>query len=170
MPSQYAQMTRPEFEHEMATTRRLLERIPQDKLGWTMDDRSKTLAYNGCHLADMPGWTANILHEPFFDMNPPGGEPFATPDLGTVQEILELFDANVADAVRAIESFSDDAVMENWEFRDNGNVLFTLPRAAAFRTWVISHTIHHRAILSVYFRQLGVKVPSIYGPSGDEGA
>ena len=77
--------------------------------------------------------------------------------------------ANVADAVKAIETFADDAVMQDWEFRDGGNVMFTLPRAGAFRTWVLSHSIHHRAILSVYFRQLGVKVPSIYGPSSDEG-
>jgi len=168
MPSQYTQMTLPEFTHEMATTRKLLERIPQDKLGWQMDERSKTLAYNGSHLAEMPGWTANILHEPYFDMNPPGGEPFDTPDLASVAEILELFDANVADATKAIETVADAAIMEPWEFRDNGTVLFTLPRAAAFRTWVLSHTIHHRAILSVYFRQLGVKVPSIYGPSSDE--
>ena len=169
MPGQYAQMTLPEFTHEMATTRKLLERIPEDKLDWKMDDRSHTLAWNGSHLAEMPGWTANILHEPFFDMNPTGDDPYDTPNLTSVAQILELFDANVARAAKAIEGFRDEAVMENWEFRDNGKVLFTLPRAAAFRAWCISHSIHHRAILSVYFRQLGVKVPSIYGPSSDEG-
>ncbi|MGD1915598.1 MAG: DinB family protein [Phycisphaerales bacterium] len=166
---QYAQMTLPEFSYELSTTRKLLERIPEAKLDWKMDERSHTLAWNGAHLAEMPGWTANILHQPFFDMNPPGGEPYETPSLTSVAQILEMFDANVADAVKAIETFSDDAVMQDWEFRDAGNVMFTLPRAGAFRTWVLSHSIHHRAILSVYFRQLGVKVPSIYGPSSDEG-
>jgi len=168
MSNTYAQMTLPEFNHEMATTRKLLERIPEDKLDWKMQDRSHTLAWNGSHLAEIPGWTANILHEPFFDMNPADGEPYETPGLTSVAQMLDLFDSNVAQAAKAIETFADEAVMESWEFRDNGNVLFALPRVAAFRAWVISHSIHHRAILSVYFRQLGVKVPSIYGPSSDE--
>lgn len=165
---QYAQMTLPEFTHEMATTRKLLERIPEDKLDWKMDDRSHTLAWNGAHLCEMPGWAANILHEPFFDMNPPGGKAYDTPTLTSVAAMLELFDANVAAGARAIETVRDETLMEPWELRDNGAALFSLPRVAAFRAWVISHSIHHRAILSVYFRQLGVKVPSIYGPSSDE--
>lgn len=153
----------------MATTRKLLERIPSDKLDWKMDERSHTLAWNGSHLAEIPGWSANILTEPFFDMNPGGNSPYSTEVFTSVDQLLARFDEHVAQAAKAIETVRDEAIMESWEFRDNGAVLFAMPRAAAFRTWVISHAIHHRAILSVYFRQLGVPVPSIYGPSSDEG-
>lgn len=168
MPSAYAQFTLPEFQHEMATTRKLLERIPQDKLDWKMDDRSHTLAWNGSHIAEIPGWSANILTEPFFDMNPGGDNAYSTEVFTSVDQILARFDEHVAQAAKAIQGVRDEAVGEMWQFKDNGTVLIEMPRFAAFRTWVISHSIHHRAILSVYFRQLGVKVPAIYGPSGDE--
>lgn len=168
MPSAYAQFTLPEFTQEMATTRKLLERIPRDKMDWKMDERSHTLGWNGSHLAEIPGWSANILTEPFFDMNPGGNAAFATEVFKDTRQILARFDENVAEARRAIEGVRDEAVTELWQFRDNGSVLFEMPRFAAFRTWVISHGIHHRAILSVYFRQVGVKVPAIYGPSADE--
>lgn len=168
MPGQYAQMTRPEFEHEMATTRKLLERIPEDKLDWKMDDRSHTLAWNGSHIAEIPGWAANILTEAFFDMNPGGNNAYSTEVFKGVAPLLARFDEHVAQATAALNTIRDEHVAETWQFKDNGQVLIEMPRFAAFRTWVISHTIHHRAILSVYFRQLGVKVPSIYGPSGDD--
>lgn len=168
MPRAYAQFTLPEFTQEMATTRKLIERIPQDKLDWKMDERSHTLGWNGSHLAEIPGWSANILTEPFFDMNPGGNAPFSTEVFKDTRQMLARFDENLAEARRAIEGVRDEAVTEIWQFRDNGSVLFEMPRFAAYRTWVISHGIHHRAILSVYFRQVGVKVPAIYGPSADE--
>lgn len=164
----YAHATLPEFDHEMATTRKLLERVPEDKLGWKPNDKSNSIGWNACHLAEIPGWAANILVEPFFDMHPPGGEPYRTPSLVSRRAILELFDANVAEGRRALERLSDAALMEPWQLREGGQVFLELPRVAAFRTWVISHSIHHRAILSVYFRLVGVPVPAIYGPSADE--
>lgn len=164
----YAQMTLPEFEHEMATTRKVLERVPEDKLDWKAHAKSNTIGWNACHLAEIPGWASNILTEPFFDMNPTGSDPYKTPELKTRQAILDFFDSNVADAKKAIAGMKDSALMEMWQFKDNGQVLLEMPRAAAFRAWVISHTIHHRAILTVYYRLTGVPVPAIYGPSGDE--
>lgn len=164
----YAQMTMPEFEHEMNTTRKLLERLPDDKLDWKANAKSNTIGWNGCHLAEIPGWGANILGESHFDMNPTGGAPYKTPSLKTRKEILDLFDANVASAKQALARLSDSSLMDRWQLRDHGAVLLEMPRAAAFRTWVLSHSIHHRAILSVYFRLVGVPVPAIYGPSSDE--
>ncbi|HRJ49309.1 MAG TPA: DinB family protein [Phycisphaerales bacterium] len=167
-PMTYATMTLPEFEHEMATTRKMLERVPEDKLSWKPHEKSNTIGWNACHLAEIPGWAANILTEPFFDMNPTGDNPYKTPDLASRKAILDLFDANVAAAKKAIAEVKDSAIMETWQFKDNGAVILEMPRAVALRTWVISHTIHHRAILSVYYRLNGVPVPAIYGPSGDE--
>ena len=164
----YAQMTLPEFEHEMATTRKVLERLPEDRLNWRANEKSNTIAWNACHLAEIPGWGANILTEPFYDLNPTGTNPHKTPSFKSRSEILAMFDANVAEAKKAIAGVKDSAVMEPWELRDSGMVLLTMPRAVAFRTWILSHTIHHRAILTTYYRLLGVPVPAIYGPSADE--
>ncbi len=164
----FAQMTLPEFEHEMGTTRKMLERVPEDKLDWKAHAKSNTIGWNACHLAEIPGWAANILTEGFFDMNPSGKAPYKTPDLRSRAAILAMFDANVAEARKAIAGMKDSALMEAWQLRDNGAMVLEMPRVVAFRTWVISHMIHHRAILSVYYRLTGVPVPAIYGPSGDE--
>lgn len=161
-------MTMPEFEHEMATTRKMLERLPENRLDWKPHPKSNTIGWNACHLAEIPGWGASILAEPYYDMNPPGGEPYRTPSLTTRGEILALFDAGVTAAKKAIAAVDEASVMAPWQLRDNGTVLLEMPRAVAFRTWVLSHSIHHRAILSVYFRMNDVPVPAIYGPSADE--
>lgn len=164
----FAKTTLPEFDHEMAITRRVLERFREERAEWRANEKSNTLGWNACHLAEIPGWTANILTEPFFDGNPTGDAPHKTPHLATTREILEFFDANVAEGRTALESIADASVTEVWEFRDHGTVLLQMPRGVAFRTWVMSHTIHHRAILTVYYRLLGVPVPAVYGPSADE--
>ncbi len=165
----YAEMTLPEFEREMAVTRKVLERVPEDRLDFKPCEKSNTIGWNANHLAEIPGWAANILTEPFFDMNPSGNEPYRSPTFRTRAEMLALFDANVAAAVRALKGFKDSSVGETWQFKETGKTLFEMPRAAAFRMWVISHTIHHRAILTAYYRMVGVAVPAVYGPSGDEG-
>lgn len=164
----YAQLTLPEFERELAVTRKVLERLPEGKLDWRPHEKSNTIGWNANHLAEIPSWASNILAEPFVDMNPPGEEPYATPSLTSRQAILDLFDQGAAEAKRALANFKDEAVNEMWQLKDGGNVLLEMPRAAAFRMWVISHSIHHRAILTVYYRMCDVPVPAIYGPSGDE--
>ena len=164
----FAQMTLPEFDHEMATTRKVLERVPEDKLGWKANEKSNTIGWNACHLAEIPGWGANILVEPFFDMRPVGGVPYQTPKMTTRKEILGLFDGGVAATRAALTNLKDATMMDMWQFRDAGTVLLEMPRVAAFRTWVMSHSIHHRAILSVYYRLTGVPVPAMYGPLADE--
>ncbi|MBX3382712.1 MAG: DinB family protein [Phycisphaeraceae bacterium] len=164
----FAQMTLPEFDHEMATTRKLLERIPEDKLAWKAHAKSNTIGWNACHLAEIPGWGANILTESHFDMNPTGNDPYTTPDLTSRKAILDFFDTNVALCRKALAAVADADIMAPWQLRDHGSVILEMPRAVAFRTWILSHTIHHRGILSVYFRLNDIPVPAIYGPSGDE--
>lgn len=166
----FASMTMPEFEHEMAVTRKVLERVPEDKLNWKPHEKSNTIGWNACHIAEIPGWAANILTESNFDMDPTGNDPYKTPELKTRAEILAMFDGNVEQAKKAIAGMMDDALMEPWQLRNTGQVLIEMPRCVAFRTWVMSHTIHHRAILSVYYRLNDVPVPAIYGPSADEQA
>ncbi|MFZ5830870.1 MAG: DinB family protein [Planctomycetota bacterium] len=158
----------PEFEHEMANTRRVLERIPEDKLEWKIHEKSNTIGWVGSHLAEIPGWTEVTLNQDSFDVAPPGGEPYRTRQATSRQEILNTFDKNVAAARDLIAKTSDEEFMKPWTFMSGGNTIFTLPRAAVLRSFILSHNIHHRAHLCVYLRVNNVPVPAIYGPSADE--
>ena len=124
----FAQMTLPEFDHEMATTRKLLERIPEDKLAWKAHAKSNTIGWNACHLAEIPGWGANILTESHFDMNPTGNDPYTTPDLTSRKAILDFFDTNVALCRKAMAAVADADIMAPWQLRDHGSVILEMPR------------------------------------------
>jgi uncharacterized damage-inducible protein DinB len=154
----------PEFDHEMATTRRLLERVPDDKLGWKPHDRSMTMGQLAIHLAMLPHWSESILSEDSFDVatSPP------TPKLTSRQEILGLFDQSAAVARKAIAAAGDETMMKTWSLVAGGKTIFAQPRIGVLRGFIMSHSIHHRGQLSVYLRLNDVPVPSIYGPSADE--
>jgi uncharacterized damage-inducible protein DinB len=158
----------PEFDHEMANTRKVLERIPEDKLNWRVHEKSNTIGWVGMHLAEIPGWVDVSLNQDALDIAPPGGEPYRTPPATSKQAILERFDRNVAAGRAALAAASDEQFSKPWALLQGGATLFTLPRAAVLRSFVLSHAIHHRAHLCVYLRLNGVPVPALYGPSGDE--
>jgi uncharacterized damage-inducible protein DinB len=164
----YAQTILPEFEQEAASTRKVLERIPEDKLDWRPHPKSNTIGWNANHLAEIPGWVEGTLAHAEFDMAPVGGPRYQSPKLTTRNEILDLFDRNVAAAKKAFAAARDEAMGEMWSLTEGGKPLLTLPRAAAIRGFVLNHLIHHRAILLVYLRLNGIPVPGMYGPSGDE--
>ncbi len=163
-----AEMILPEFEQEMAGTRKTLERIPDDKLDWKAHPKSNTIGWVGGHLAEIPGWVEGTLTQDSWDINPPGGEPYRTPQFKSHQEMLDVFDKNVAAAKKAIAATSDEAFMKPWSLLSGGETLMTMPRLAVIRGFVISHTIHHRAYLCCYLRLNDIPVPALYGPSGDE--
>lgn len=158
----------PEFDHEMANTRKVLERIRDDMLSWKAHEKSNTIGWVAMHLAEMPGWVDSTLNQDSFDVSPPGGEPYRTPAATSVQDILERFDRNVAKARLAIAAASDEQFMKSWSLLNGGQVLLTMPRAAVLRSFVLSHSIHHRAHLCVYLRLNDVPVPALYGPSADD--
>jgi uncharacterized damage-inducible protein DinB len=160
----------PEFDHEMANTRRVLERIPEDKLDWKAHPKSNSMGWVGMHLAEIPGWVDVTLNQDSLDIAPAGGEPYRTPPAVSVQAILERFDKNVAAGRAAIAAASDDQFGRPWSLLMGGQTIFTLPRAAVLRSFVLSHAIHHRAHLCVYLRLNDIPVPALYGPSGDEQA
>jgi uncharacterized damage-inducible protein DinB len=164
----YSERTLPEFDHEMANTRKVLERVPEDKLGWQPHPKSHTIGWNANHLAEMPGWVEGMLKAPSWDIAPPGGEPYQSPKLAKRQEILDLFDKNVAAARAAIAAAKDDEMAQTWSLLRAGETIFTMPRAGVVRGFVLNHMIHHRAILCVYLRLNDIPVPGMYGPSGDE--
>lgn len=164
----YAETILPEFDQEMANTRKVLERLPDDKLDWRPHPRSNTIGWNANHLAEMPGWVEGTLASPSWDVAPPGGEHYQSPNLASRREILDLFDRNVAAARRAIAEVRDEEMGKEWSLLKGGQPIFSAPRAAVIRSFVLNHLIHHRAILCVYLRLNDVPVPGLYGPSGDE--
>jgi uncharacterized damage-inducible protein DinB len=164
----YAETILPEFDQEMASTRKVLERVPEDRLDWRAHPKSNTIGWNACHLAEIPGWVESVLTTPSFDIAPAGGESYQSPKLTTRQEILDLFDRNVATARKAIAAAKDEEIAQSWTLLQTGQPIFTLPKATMIRSFVINHTIHHRAILCVYLRLNDIPVPGMYGPSGDE--
>ena len=159
----------PEFDHEMANTRKTLERIPEDKLGWKPHEKSGTLSWLATHLANLPSWSVLTLDQDSFDLPSPESRR-QTPPANSRKEVLETFDKNVAAARAAIARASDAHLLKPWTLRSAGKTVLTLPKIAVLRSFVMSHSIHHRAQLGVYLRLNNVPVPAIYGPSADEGA
>jgi uncharacterized damage-inducible protein DinB len=164
----FADAILPEFDHEMANARKVLERLPEDKLDWRPHPKSNTIGWNANHIADLPGWGVGILTQPSFDFAPVGGKPWESPKLRSRREILDLFDRNVAAVRSAISQVKDDDMNKMWSLLSGGKPIFTMPRRAVMRGSVISHIIHHRAILCVYLRLNDIPVPGMYGPSGEE--
>ena len=159
----------PEFDQEMAHTRKTLERVPEDKFGWKPHPKSYTMAALATHIANMTGWTVDTMNKESFDISPPGAPPYREDPVKSRAELLSKFDHNVATGRAALASATDDTFLKNWSLLAAGNTLFTMPRIACIRTFVMNHVIHHRAQLGVYLRLNDVPVPSIYGPSADEG-
>lgn len=158
----------PEFDQEMASTRKVLERIPDDKLDWKAHPKSNTIRWVGTHLATIPSWTGYTLHQDSLDVNP-GGQEMRTTPAASREEILERFDRNVAQARKDIASTSDAEFAKMWTLLNNGTAMFSLPKAAVLRSFVFNHIIHHRGHLCVYLRLNDIPVPGLYGPSADEG-
>jgi uncharacterized damage-inducible protein DinB len=164
----YAETILPEFDHEMANTRKVLERIPDDKFDWRAHPKSNTIGWNANHLADLPHWIVATLTTPSLDIAPVGGERYPFPKQTSRQGILDLYDHNVAKAREALAAVTNEEIGQNWTLLQAGNPIFTMPRAAVVRSVVLNHIIHHRAHLCVYLRLNDIPVPGMYGPSGEE--
>lgn len=158
----------PEFDQEMASTRKVLERCPEDKFGWKPHQKSFSMGSLATHIVNMTGWTVDTIDKDSFDVQPPGAPPYKEEPVKSQKELLERFDKNVTSARAAIAGASDEHLMKPWSLLAGGQTLFTMPRIACLRGFVMNHTIHHRAQLGVYLRLNDIPVPAIYGPSADE--
>jgi uncharacterized damage-inducible protein DinB len=154
-----------EFDHEMGTTRRLLERIPDAKFDWKPHEKSMTLGGLATHLSNLPNWGTTILNDASYDLA--AGPPNLT-QAASRADVLAHFDTATARTRAALDK-TDAELGAQWKLKRGDQELFSLPRAAAFRTFVLYHVIHHRGQLSVYLRLNDVPVPAIYGPTADEG-
>jgi uncharacterized damage-inducible protein DinB len=152
----------PEFTREMAVTRALLAKVPDDKLDWSPGSGLQTIGWNASHLAEIAGWIPVIVQQAELDIAPPGGEAMPPSAKKNVAQLLKHFDANTAASLAALKGVSDAVMAEPWTMKAGGQVLFTMTKGDCLRKWVFSHTAHHRGILSADLRLAGVPHSSIY--------
>ena len=158
----------PEFDHEMGTTRRVLERVPQADLAWRPHDKSFSLGQLASHIANIPHWVGVTFDNAVFDVASVGDDARPKQPL-EVAPILAAFDANVKKARAKVEEQLDPAFFTPWTLKQHGQEIFTMPKIAVWRGFIMNHLIHHRGQLSVYLRMRDVPLPAIYGPTADEG-
>lgn len=154
-----------EFEQEARTTRRHLERLPNDKFNWRPHPKSFTAGGLASHITDLLRFAELILTTDEFDFDPTAERPY---EASLVADLLQTFDENVARGLQALQGAADETMMKPWRLKVMGRVLLERPRALVFRDFTLSHQIHHRGQLSVYLRLLDIAVPSSYGPTADE--
>jgi uncharacterized damage-inducible protein DinB len=158
----------PEFDQEMAVTRRCLQVVPDD-LQWRPHPTSMSYAELAGFLAIMPSWLTITLEKDALDLEPAQGQP-PLPDLSTPAAIVAAFDANVAAARAALAAVTDEAMAAPWTLLRAGTKILTMPRGVVVRSFCLNHLVHHRGQLTVYLRMSGARIPSLYGPSADDGS
>ena len=158
----------PEYDHEMATTRRLLERVPEGEFNWKPHEKSMTLGQLAGHVANLAWWLTMTLNQPFYDVAPGGDKEARLDPPASREELLNAFDAKTKAARARLATTSDAEMMAPWTLKAGGHEIFTMPRVTTIRSFVMNHMIHHRGQLSVYLRLKDVPLPSMYGPTADE--
>ena len=156
----------PEFDREMGLTRRVLERVPDGRFEWKPHETSVTLGRLAEHLTEMPLWATTTLTQSALEATTQRPADYQPP--ATRAQVLALFDGCYKTARAALVNKTDAELAAPWTLKNGGKEVFTAPKTTVMRNFVLNHMIHHRAQLLVYFRMLGVPVPSIYGPSRDE--
>ena len=152
-----------EMTQEAETTRKVLSRVPADKLAWKPHDKSMSLGQLSLHVAQVPGNVAKMIAQ---DVTEPPS--FGCPQPDTQDEIMAAHDESIAAAKTQLASWDDSAMAAEWTFSIEGKTMMAMPRAAMVRAIMLNHWYHHRGQLTVYLRLLGESVPSVYGPSADE--
>lgn len=158
----------PEYDHEMGTTRRLLDRLPEADFSWKPHEKSMSLGQLAGHLANIPVWCSMVLDQTMFDLASLADDRKSREPVSRAA-LLQEFDGKVAAARSNLAQRTDPELLVPWTLKNGGHEIFTLPRISAIRTFVMNHSIHHRGQLSVYLRLRNVPLPRIYGPTADEG-
>lgn len=158
----------PEFDHEMAGCRRVLERVPAERFDYRPHPRSFSLGQLANHLAAVPSWLVTAMSTTELDfIDPEMAAQLPLPATSTAG-LLEVFDRAVKSARSALVAGSDEDLMTLWCGRSKGKTVFSIPRMGVYRNYILNHMIHHRAQLTVYLRMLETPVPALYGPTADE--
>jgi uncharacterized damage-inducible protein DinB len=154
-----------QFDQETKTTRRHLERLPNDKLDWRPHEKSYTAIGLASHIVECVNWTTDIFTKNEWNFDPATFKPFKAT---STADLLEAFEKGVADGKRVLAEVDDEAGMQPWSLKANGQTIFERPRIDVFRDFTLGHLIHHRGQFTVYLRLLNVPVPGSYGPTADE--
>jgi uncharacterized damage-inducible protein DinB len=158
-------MLLPEFDQEMANTRKMLERIPEDRLDFQPHPKSWKANHLAGHIAELPSWAAYTMQTEILELEPNQFSPF---EPTTQKELLDKFDKSVSDARAAIATATNEQMNTMWTMKWDGKTVLNMPRIGVLRSVVMNHLIHHRAQLGMYLRLMNVAVPGMYGPSADE--
>jgi len=153
-----------EFEQETQTTRRVLERVPDNQLAWRPHEKARTLGELALHVAMVPGGVAELVASP----SPAQAPQFTDPSPTSASELIPALDQSIAKVKKVLGGMDDAALMATWRLMQGDRELLAVPRVAMLRSVMLNHWYHHRGQLTVYLRELGVPIPSIYGPSADE--
>ncbi len=154
-----------ELQQEAASTRKMLERVPEKSFSWKPHEKSMTLGDLSHHVAEIPEWVSVSVEKDELDF---AKSNYVPKEATTTEALLKLFDEKVKNAVECLKNASDEKLMGNWTMKNGEKVYFTMPKTAVVRYFVLNHAVHHRGQLSVYLRLLDVPLPSIYGPTADE--
>lgn len=154
-----------ELKQEAASTRKMLERIPEEKFSWKPHDKSMSLGELSHHVAEISKWVIASVDQDELDFAKMEYKPVVPT---TTKELLRFFDDTVEKAVDCLKNASDEKLSGNWTMRNGDKIYFTMPKLVVLRSFVLSHSIHHRGQLSVYMRLLDIPLPQIYGPTADE--
>ncbi len=158
-------MLLPEFDQEMANTRKMLERAPEDRFDYQPHPKSWKLNRLAGHVAELPKWVTHTMQVDLFEIEPGQFTPF---EPATRKELLDQFDKYTREAHQAIAAATDEQMNKMWTLKWQGKTVMTMPRFSVLRSVVLNHIIHHRAQLGVYLRLTDVAVPGMYGPSADD--
>ncbi|HRX78147.1 MAG TPA: DinB family protein [Pirellulaceae bacterium] len=151
-----------ELPGELSMTRKLLTRIPDDKLDWKPPGELHSIAWNANHLVEIIGWVPGIVRQNEWDIAPVGGEPYVPPAVTQTSQLLDAFDVHSKTALDVLHGIPDSVMDEPWSLKMGGQTLFTMNKGDCIRKWVFGHSAHHRGILSAYLRMAGLQFPSIY--------
>lgn len=155
-----------EVKYEAMSTRKLLERVPFDKADYKPHPKSMSLKQLATHVAEISGWYKETLLQDVLDF---AAGDYVPKEINNTEDLLALHDKNIAQAEKILSEVSEDEFAKMWTMKNGDTVYFSMPKAAVVRSWCMNHLYHHRAQLTVYLRMLDVPLPSIYGPTADEG-
>lgn len=156
-----------EYQREAATTRTTLERIPEERFDWKPHERSWSFRQLGSHIANLSMWMIGVLEEDEIDVADSNVEPY---EATSVADLVDYHRRFIAEGLTKLKEQTDESLAAAWTLRSGDHVIVEMPRAVALRSFIFNHLVHHRGQLTVYLRLCDVPVPSIYGPSADEGS
>ena len=154
-----------ELQQEGITTRKMLALVPVDKKDWKPHEKSMALGNLSRHVAEIYGWPKETVQDDVLDFSKMDHKPI---EITSNEQLLALFDKCMAKAKEILENTPDEEMAKPWTMRNGETIFFTMPKAQVMRTWVLNHSVHHRAQLGVYLRLLDIPIPGCYGPTADE--